>query len=112
MPEGTSQLKQSLRVDNGPDLVSQALQRFCDRMVAMCYIPPRTPWNDGSIESFNNRLRKDCFNRNHCNTLFEARIVIGDFKHEHDHRHPHSATEPQPSNLRSAGTPRSPARST
>ncbi len=58
---------------------------------ALSYIPPGTPWNNGYIESFNNRLRKECLNRNHWNTLFEARVVIGDFKHEHNHRHRHSA---------------------
>ena len=80
-----------LRMDNGPELVSQALQRFCDGKVGMCYIPPGTPWNNGYIESFNNRLRKECLNRNHWNSLFEARVVIGDFKHEHNQRHRHSA---------------------
>jgi transposase InsO family protein len=52
---------------------------------------PGLAWNNGYIESFNNRLRKECLNRNHWNTLFEARVVIGDFKHEHNHRHRHSA---------------------
>ena len=80
-----------LRMDNGPELVSQALQRFCENKVGLLYIPPGTPWNNGYIESFNNRLRKECLNRNHWNTLFEARVVIGDFKHEHNHRHRHSA---------------------
>ena len=80
-----------LRMDNGPELVSQALQRFCDGKVGLCYIPPGTPWNNGYIESFNNRLRKECLNRNHWNTLFEARVVIGDFKHEYNQRHRHSA---------------------
>ena len=74
-----------------PELVSQALQRFCDGKVGMSYIPPGSPWDNGYIESFNNRLRKECLNRNHWNTLFEARVVIGDFKHEHNHRHRHSA---------------------
>ena len=50
--------------------------------VGLSYIPPGTPWNNGYIESFNNRLRKDCLNRNHWNTLFGARLVIGDFKRE------------------------------
>jgi transposase InsO family protein len=27
----------------------------------------------------------------HWNSLLEARVVIGDFKHEHNHRHRHSA---------------------
>lgn len=80
-----------LRMDNGPELVSQALQRFCENKVGLSYIPPGTPWNNGYIESFNNRLRKECLNRNHWNTLFEARVVIGDFKTEHNHRHRHSA---------------------
>jgi putative transposase len=78
-------------MDNGLELVSQALQRFCGNRVGLLYIPPGTPWNNGYIESFNNRLRKECLTRNHWNTVFEARVVIGDFKTEHNHRHRHSA---------------------
>ena len=80
-----------LRMDNGPELVSQALQRFCENKTGVVYIPPGCPWDNGYIESFNNRLRKECLNRNHWNTLFEARVVIGDFKDDHNHRHRHSA---------------------
>jgi len=54
----------------------------------MSYIAPRTPWNNLHIESFNDRLRKECLNRNHGNTLLEARVVIGDFKDEHNHPTP------------------------
>jgi transposase InsO family protein len=61
------------------------------RNVRPANIPPGCPWDNGYIESFNNRLRKECLNRNHWTTLFEARVVIGDFKHEHNHRHRHSA---------------------
>ncbi len=81
----------ALRMDNGPELVSQALQQFCTDQVGMSYIPPGTPWNNPYIESFNNRLRKECLNRNYWNSVFEARVVIGDFKNEHNHRHRHSA---------------------
>jgi putative transposase len=80
-----------LRMDNGPELISQALQSFCAGQVGLCYIPPGTPWNNAYIESFNNRLRRECLNRNHWTNLTEARVVIGDFKHEHNHRHRHSA---------------------
>ena len=69
------------------ELVSQALQRFCEGKVGLSYLPPGSPWDNGYIESFNNRLRKECLNRNHWTTLFEARVVIGDFKNEHNHRH-------------------------
>ncbi len=80
-----------LWMDNGPELISQALQSFCAGKVGLSYIPPGTPWNNGYIESFNNRLRRECLNRNHWTNLTEARVVIGDFKHQHNHRHRHSA---------------------
>jgi len=80
-----------LRMDNGPEFISQALQQFCAGKVGLFYIPPGTPWNNGHIESFNNRLRRECLNRNHWTDLLEARVVIGDFKHEHNTRHRHSA---------------------
>ena len=34
-----------LRMDNGPELVSQALQRFCDGKVGLSCIPPGCPLN-------------------------------------------------------------------
>jgi len=80
-----------LRMDNGPEFISQALQSFCAGRVGLSYIPPGTPWNNGYIESFNNRLRRECLNRNHWTNLLEARVVIGDFKHEHNTRHRHSS---------------------
>ncbi|WP_419230944.1 integrase core domain-containing protein [Gordonia sp. CPCC 205515] len=33
--------------------------------MGISYIPPGTPWNNGFIESFNNRMRDECLNRNH-----------------------------------------------
>ena len=80
-----------LRMDNGPERGHASTATVCDGKMGMSYIPPGCPWVNGHIESFNNRLRKECLNRNHWNTLFEARVVIGDFKHEHNHRHRHSA---------------------
>ena len=80
-----------LRMDNGPELISQALQQFCHAKVGVTYIPPGQPWDNGFIESFNGRLRRECLNRNYWTDLLEAQVVIGDFKHEHDHRHRHSS---------------------
>ncbi|MGW8812981.1 integrase core domain-containing protein [Gordonia terrae] len=30
--------------------------------MGISYTPPRTPWNNGFIESFNNRLHDECLN--------------------------------------------------
>ncbi|WP_442929067.1 integrase core domain-containing protein [Mycobacterium sp. MS1601] len=43
------------------------------------------------MESFNDRVRRKCLNRNHWYTLLKARAVIGDFKDEHNLRHRDSA---------------------
>lgn len=80
-----------LRLDNGPEMISAALQSFCEDRVGISYIPPGTPWNNGFVESFNRRLRVECLNRNHWTSLLEARVVIADFKDEHNRRHRHSA---------------------
>ncbi len=80
-----------LRMDNGPEMISHALQQFCADRIGIVYISPGTPWNNGFIESFNRRLRAECLNRNHWTSLLEARAVIGGFKAEHNHRHRHSA---------------------
>ncbi|PPJ39779.1 hypothetical protein C5E45_01150 [Nocardia nova] len=48
-----------LRMDNGPEMISVALQRFCEDRVGISYIPPGTPWNNGFVESFNRRLRTE-----------------------------------------------------
>ncbi|UZG60503.1 DDE-type integrase/transposase/recombinase (plasmid) [Rhodococcus opacus] len=44
-----------LRMDNGAEFISTVLQQFCRDLVGIWYIPPGTPWNNGHIESFNNR---------------------------------------------------------
>jgi putative transposase len=72
-------------MDNAPELVSQAWQQFSIGNVGLSYIPPATSWNNGYIESFNNRLRKSCRNRNYWTSLLEAQVVIGAFTDEHNH---------------------------
>lgn len=105
-----------LRMDNGPEFISEALRAFCAGSMGVSYIPPGTPWNNGFVESFNNRWRDECLNRNYWPTLLEARVVIEDFKDDHNHRHRHSALgyKTPPSTLPDAptGTSRWRARST
>jgi putative transposase len=69
-----------LRMDNGARVGFPSAATVLRREVGIYYIPPSTPWNNGCIGSFNNRLRKECLNRTYWNTLLEARVVIGDFK--------------------------------
>lgn len=79
-----------LRCDNGPELVSNELQAFCENRIGIAYIPPGEPWNNGYIESFNNRIRQECLNLNQFDTLLEARVLIGDWKQQYNQNHRHS----------------------
>ncbi|WP_230591404.1 IS3 family transposase [Rhodococcoides fascians] len=81
---------QVLRMDNGPEFISHVLQQL-PRSCRYFLHSAGTPWNNGHIESFNNRLRKECLNRNHWTSLLEARVVIEDFEDDHNHRHRHSS---------------------
>ena len=82
---------QVLRMDNGPEFISEALRTFCKGRVGLDYIPPGTPWNNGHAESFNSRMRRELLNRNHWTCLIEAQVAIGDYKQEHNTRHRHSS---------------------
>ena len=53
-----------LRMDNGPEFISQALQQFCAGKVGLSDIRRGTQWKNAYIESFNNRLRRECLNPN------------------------------------------------
>lgn len=52
-----------LRMDNGPEFRVRSIATVLRRR-ARSHIPPGTPWNNGFVESFNNRLRDECLNRN------------------------------------------------
>ncbi|WP_052068114.1 integrase core domain-containing protein [Rhodococcoides fascians] len=59
-------------MDNGTEFFPLFCNSFARGRVGISYIPPGTPWNNGHIESFNNRPRKECLNRNHWTGLLEA----------------------------------------
>lgn len=82
-----------LRCDNGPELVSSAVAEFCDQRIGIYFIPPGEPWNNGFIESFNNRVRDECLQLTQWRNLLEARIEIGDWKDHYNRHHRHSSLD-------------------
>jgi putative transposase len=84
-----------IRCDNGPELISNALQDFCVDQIGIRYIPPGEPWRNGYIESFNNRVRDECLNMNQWLTLLHAQVGITDFKTGYNARHRHSSLDYQ-----------------
>jgi hypothetical protein len=79
-----------LRMDNGPELVSQALQRFCGDRIGMSYIPPD---NRGTTATSNRSTTAYARSASTATTgtPCSESAVIGDFKQGRNHRHRHSA---------------------
>lgn len=58
-------IRKTLRMNNGPELISHAVAEWAsetDRVL----IPSAHPWHDGSIESFNGKIRDECLVVDQC----------------------------------------------
>ena len=81
-----------LRMDNGPEFVAYALADWCRfNGSGSLFIDPGSPWQNGWIESFNARLRDEFLNGQQFDSLFEAKVLLGDWRHEYNHERTHSA---------------------
>jgi len=59
------------------------------------FIDPGSPWQNGWIESFNARLRDEFLNGQQFDSLFEAKVLLSDWRHEYNHERTHSALRRQ-----------------
>ena len=85
-----------LRMDNGPEFVAHALNDWCRfNGAGSLFIDPGSPWQNGWIESFNARLRDEFLNGQQFDTLFEAKVLLDDWRHEYNHDRTHSALRRQ-----------------
>lgn len=80
-----------LRSDNGPEFVSRAiLQWIADAGIGTALIDPGKPWQNGTDESFNGRLRDECLSLEWFRSRDEARIVIEAWRRHYNAVRPHS----------------------
>ncbi len=81
-----------LRSDNGPEFIAYAIQDWLkQRAIKTLYIKPGSPWENGHIESFHDKLRDECLNRELFGTLAEARVILESWRMEYNERRPHSS---------------------
>ena len=80
-----------LRMDNGPEMIAQALADWAEGRTGLSFIPPGEPWKNGYIESFNGRMRDECLNINAFWSLTHAKVVIADWRCEYNHYRRHSS---------------------
>lgn len=83
---------QYLRSDNGPEFVSRAiLQWITDAKIGSALNDPGKPWQNGTDESFNGRLRDECLNLEWFRSRTEARVVIEAWRQHYNLVRPHSS---------------------
>jgi transposase InsO family protein len=81
-----------LRSDNGPEFIAYAIQDWLrEENVKTIYIQPGSPWENGHIESFHDKLRDECLNRELFGSLLEARIILEGWRNEYNDQRPHSS---------------------
>jgi putative transposase len=69
-----------LRIDNGPELVSDELGRWARRHgVALLFIQPGRPMQNGLIERFNRTYREEVLDCYGFETLYEVRRMTADW---------------------------------
>ena len=81
-----------IRCDNGPEFISQSLRDWCRfNNAGTGYIEPGAPWQNPFVESFNGHLRRELLEMESFNSLFEARLLLEDWRLEYNYYRPHQS---------------------
>jgi putative transposase len=87
-------LPESLRVDNGPEFISVAMEKWADQHgVKLDFIQPGKPTQNAHVESFNGRFRDECLAQARFPTLARARVEIELWRIDYNTERPHSALD-------------------
>jgi putative transposase len=81
-----------IRCDNGPEFISHSLRDWCRfNNTGTGYIEPGAPWQNPFVESFNGHLRRELLEMESFNSLFEAQLLLEDWRLEYNHYRPHQS---------------------
>jgi putative transposase len=79
-----------IRSDNGPEFTGRSLEDWLkEQNIKTLYIDPGSPWQNGYVESFHDKFRRECLGREICYTLTECRVVVNDWKRKYNEVRPH-----------------------
>ena len=85
-------LPESLRIDNGPEFISTAMDRWAfAHGVQLHFIQPGKPTQNAHVESFNGHFRDECLSQAHWPTLARARVEAELWRVDYNCVRPHSS---------------------
>jgi transposase InsO family protein len=83
-----------IRSDNGPEFIAKAVCQWLENSKCRTlFINPGSPWENGYIESFNDKLRDECLNREIFRNGREAQAIVEAFRQEYNNYRPHSSLD-------------------
>lgn len=83
-----------VRSDNRPEFVSRAVCRWLKESGCQTlFINPGSPWENGYIESFIDKLRDECLNREVFGNGQEAQAIVENWRQEYNNYQPHSSLD-------------------
>jgi putative transposase len=89
---GTHGYPKTIRVDNGPEFTSKALDQWAYlNGVELDFIRPGKPTDNAYIEAFNSLVRMECLNQNWFFSIEDAKEKLQAWKTEYNHTRPHGS---------------------
>jgi putative transposase len=68
-------MPEHLRSDNGPEFIAYSTQDWLKaQKIKTLYSQPGSPWENGNIETFHDKLRDECLNRELFGNLHGVRL--------------------------------------
>jgi putative transposase len=81
-----------IRSDNGPEFTAALVRRWLERLrVGTLLIEPGSPWENGYNESFNGKLRDELLNLEVFTSVWEAKVLVEQWRREYNEVRPHSS---------------------
>jgi putative transposase len=85
-------IPEHIRSDNGSELTAEVVRSWLETLqVKPLYIEPGSPWENGYVESFHGKLRDELLNGELFDTLWEAQVLLEQWRREYNTVRPHSA---------------------
>ena len=82
----------SIRSDNGPEFIAKVICQWLEENGCQnIFTNPGSPWENGYIESFIDKLRDECLNREIFRNGKEAQTIVENWRQEYNNYRPHSS---------------------